>query len=87
MPALTLKPIPLLKKRHRVAAHRTEGALGQPAWTRSCLTASVKANRCEREAVDKVLGAFSELRVSAIWARLRRLRYQRRTNGPVVWTK
>jgi len=46
-----------------------------------------KANRCEREAVDKVLGAFSELRVSAIWARLRRLRYQRRTNGTVVWTK
>src|SRR5208283_4965114 len=25
--------------------------------------------------------------VSAIWARLRRLRYQRRTNGTVVWTK
>jgi predicted DNA-binding protein YlxM (UPF0122 family) len=46
-----------------------------------------KANRCEREAIDKVLGAFSELRVSAIWARLRRLRYQRRTNGTVVWTK
>jgi len=46
-----------------------------------------KANRCEREAVDKVLGAFSELRVSAIWARLRRLRYQRRTNGTVVWRK
>ena len=45
-----------------------------------------QANRCEREAVDKVLGAFSELRVSAIWARLRRLRYQRRTNGPIAWT-
>jgi len=46
-----------------------------------------QANRCEREAVDKVPGGFSELRVSAIWARLRRLRYQRRTIGPVVWTK
>jgi hypothetical protein len=45
-----------------------------------------QANRCEREAVDKVLGAFSELRVCAIWARLRRLRYQRRTNAPVAWT-
>ena len=45
-----------------------------------------QANRCEREAVDKVLGAFSELRICAIWARLRRLRYQRRTNSPVVWT-
>ena len=45
-----------------------------------------QANRCEREAVDKVLGAFSELRVCAIWARLRRLRYQRRTDNPVVWT-
>jgi hypothetical protein len=43
-----------------------------------------QANRCEREAVDKVLGAFSELRVAAIWARLRRLRYKRRTAGPVV---
>jgi hypothetical protein len=45
-----------------------------------------QANRCEREAVNKVLGGFSELRVSTIWARLRRLRYQRRTNGPVAWT-
>jgi hypothetical protein len=45
-----------------------------------------QANRCEREAVDKVLGAFSELRVCAIWARLRRLRYQRTANHPVAWT-
>lgn len=44
------------------------------------------ANRCEREAVDKVLSAFPELRVSAVWARLRRLRYQRRTHGPIAWT-
>ena len=40
-----------------------------------------KANRCEREAVDKVLRKFSELRVGAIWARLRRLQEQRKENG------
>ena len=42
----------------------------------SCFAGIRKANQCEREAVDKVLGEFSELRIGAIWARLRRLRYR-----------
>jgi hypothetical protein len=45
-----------------------------------------EANQCEREAVDKVLGKFSELRVEAIWARLRRLRYKQKRDGPLRWT-
>jgi hypothetical protein len=45
-----------------------------------------KANQCEREAVDKALRAFSELRTAAIWARLRRLRYKQGTGGPLLWT-
>ena len=69
-----------------VGCSKRAGAFGQRASTPSCLKASVKANQCEREAVDKVLGEFSELRVGAIWARLRRLRYQRRTDGPLAWT-
>ena len=44
------------------------------------------ANQCEREVVDKVLGKFSELRIAAIWARLRRLRYRQNAAGPVQWT-
>ena len=47
----------------------------------------VKANQCERAAVDKVLGEFSELRIGAIWARLRRLRDRRKVIGPLPWTK
>ena len=45
-----------------------------------------EANQCEREAVDKVLGGFPELRIGAIWARLRQLRYRQRTTGPRQWT-
>jgi hypothetical protein len=45
-----------------------------------------KANQCEREAVDKALRAFSELRTAAIWARFRRLRYKQGTRGPLLWT-
>jgi len=45
-----------------------------------------EATRCEREAVDKVLSRFSELRVEAIWARVRRLRYKRKRDGPLRWT-
>jgi hypothetical protein len=45
-----------------------------------------KANQCEREAVDKVLGEFSELRIGAIWARLRRLRHRQKAMGPLPWT-
>jgi hypothetical protein len=45
-----------------------------------------QANRCERQAVDKALGAFSELRIAAIWARLRRLRNKQETCGPLPWT-
>lgn len=44
------------------------------------------ANQCEREAVVKVLRKFSELRIAAIWARVRRLRYKHRASGPVRWT-
>lgn len=77
-----------------LADSATEGTCvapnGRCVWTASMdailLDGVRQANRCEREAVDKVLGAFSELRVCAIWARLRRLRYQRRTDSPVVWT-
>lgn len=46
-----------------------------------------RANQCEREAVDKVLGKFSELRIPAIWARLRRLRHKPKSSGPLPWTK
>jgi hypothetical protein len=53
----------------------------------SILLAGVReANQCEREAVDKVLGKFSELRIEAIWARFRRLRYKQKRNGPLRWT-
>jgi hypothetical protein len=45
-----------------------------------------KANQCERAAVDKVLGEFSELRIGAIWARLRRLRDRRKAIGQLPWT-
>jgi hypothetical protein len=45
-----------------------------------------KANQCERAAVDKVLGEFPELRISGIWARLRRLRYRPKASGPLPWT-
>ena len=45
-----------------------------------------EANQCEREAVDKVLSKFSELRVEAIWARFRRLRYKQKRDGPLRWT-
>jgi hypothetical protein len=45
-----------------------------------------EANQCEREAVDKVLGKFSELRVEAIWARFRQLRYKQQRNAPLRWT-
>ena len=45
-----------------------------------------QANRCERQAVDKALGAFPELRIAAIWARLRRLRNNQETGGPLPWT-
>ena len=48
------------------------------------------ANQLEREAVDKVLRRFSELRIGTIWARLRRLQVQQRDNGhtgpPFRWT-
>ena len=45
------------------------------------------ANRLERETVDRVLRKFSELRISTIWARLRRLAEQRKEDGPAVrWT-
>ena len=46
-----------------------------------------RANQCEREAVDKVLGKFSELRIPAIWARLRRLRQKQKSRRPLPWTK
>ena len=46
-----------------------------------------KANQCERETVDKALGKFSELRIPAIWARLRRLRHRAKSSGPLPWTK
>jgi hypothetical protein len=45
-----------------------------------------EANQCEREAVEKVLSRFSELRVEAIWARFRRLRYKQKRDGPLRWT-
>lgn len=45
-----------------------------------------EANQCEREAVDKVLSRFSELRVEAIWARVRRLRYKQKRDGRLLWT-
>lgn len=51
------------------------------------LAGAREANQCEREAVDKVLGKFSELRVEAIWARFRRLRYKQQRNAPLRWTK
>ncbi len=48
------------------------------------------ANRIERETVDRVLRRFSELRIGTIWARLRRLREQRKENEhngpPFRWT-
>jgi hypothetical protein len=48
------------------------------------------ANQLERETVDRVLRRFSELRIGTIWARLRRLRQQRKENGhngpPFQWT-
>jgi hypothetical protein len=48
------------------------------------------AKRLERETVDRVLRKFPELRIGAIWARLRRLREQQRENGhtgpPFRWT-
>jgi hypothetical protein len=46
-----------------------------------------KANQCEREAVDKALSAFSELRIATIWARLRRLRYKQEGSRPFLWTQ
>ena len=53
----------------------------------SILVVGVRAaNQCEREAVDKVLGKFSELRVEAIWARFRRLRYKQKRDAPLRWT-
>lgn len=53
----------------------------------SILLAGVReANQCEREAVDSVLSKFSELRVEAIWARFRRLRYKQKRDGPLRWT-
>ncbi|HXI43582.1 MAG TPA: hypothetical protein VNH83_26605 [Bryobacteraceae bacterium] len=49
-----------------------------------------KASQCEREAVDRVLRRFAELRIGTIWARLRRLQGQRKENGhngpPFRWT-
>ena len=49
-----------------------------------------KANRLERETVDRVLRRFSELRIGTIWARLRRLQEQRKENQdngpPFRWT-
>jgi hypothetical protein len=45
-----------------------------------------KANQCEREAVDKVLGKFPELRIAAIWARLRRLLNRQNAAGTLQWT-
>jgi hypothetical protein len=48
------------------------------------------ANRLKRETVDRVLRKFPELRIGAIWARLRRLREQQSENGhtgpPFRWT-
>jgi hypothetical protein len=48
------------------------------------------AKRLERETVDRVLRKFPELRISAIWARLRRLRERQSQNGytgtPFQWT-
>ena len=48
------------------------------------------ANRLHRETVDRALRRFSELRISSIWARLRRLWEQRKENGhnglPFRWT-
>jgi hypothetical protein len=61
----------------------------QEVWSAadSILLAGVReANQCEREAVDKVLSRFSELRVEAIWARVRRLRYKQKRDGPLRWT-
>jgi hypothetical protein len=45
-----------------------------------------KANQCERAVVDKVLAQFAELRIGAIWARIRRLRYRQKPIGPLPWT-
>jgi len=44
------------------------------------------SNRLERETVERVLRRFSELRISAIWGRLRRLRYRHKPIGPLPWT-
>ncbi len=48
------------------------------------------ANQFERETVHKVIRKFSELRIGAIWARLRRLQEQQRevghTGPPFRWT-
>ena len=54
------------------------------------LDAIRQAKQCEREAVDRVLRRFCELRIGTIWARLRRLREQQRENLrtgiPFAWT-
>ena len=67
------------------ATHSSDGDVWRAAD--AILLAGVReANQCEREAVDKVLGRFSELRVEAIWARLRRLRYKQKRDGALRWT-
>jgi len=67
------------------ATHSSDGDVWRGAD--GILLAGVReANQCEREAVDKVLGRFSELRVEAIWARFRRLRYKQKRDGPLRWT-
>ena len=68
-----------------------EGGLAAPHVSNSIdpilLEGIRRANQCEREAVDKVLGKFSELRIPAIWARLRRLRQKQKSRRPLPWTK
>jgi hypothetical protein len=61
----------------------------QEVWSAAdsiLLTGVREANQCEREAVDKVLSRFSELRVEAIWARVRRIRYKQKRDGRLLWT-
>jgi hypothetical protein len=72
---------------HAGALEYCPAAFGSSAADSILLAGVREANRCEREAVDKVLDRFSELRVEAIWARFRRLRYKGKRDGPLQWTK
>ena len=73
-----------------VLPSKMDQGFGQTEIDPILLSGIRNANRIEREAVDRVLRRFSELRIGTIWARLRLLRERRKENGhtgpPFRWT-